>query len=257
MLLAQGLVLLGVERLPLQIHVADRTNEAGVMPGMPQGFDKLVTSFHGEITAMTLGAEQVDVVFLTVGLSIFHVEEAVPKRLLAGCTDKAGGVPRLPQGMHHFPHDFGVALGTEWGKELLITPLTVNIVLLLHKAHICQGGLAIGTVELFWVPGAAHGYQKRTPDDVVAVAAQWSPAAGWEAFSSLDGTPGKGGHLGTCRSIGWGTPGQCLLADGGGALARSKLLREVVICHPGWTAGRLCWAPTIGRRRCRVIVWGR
>ena len=39
-----------------------RTNEAGVMPGMPQGFDKLVTSFHREITAMTLGAEQVDIV---------------------------------------------------------------------------------------------------------------------------------------------------------------------------------------------------
>lgn len=40
--------------------------------------------------------------FLTVGFSIFHVEEAVPKRLLAGCTDKAGGMPRLSQCMHHF-----------------------------------------------------------------------------------------------------------------------------------------------------------
>lgn len=40
--------------------------------------------------------------FLTVGLPIFHVEEAVPEGLLAGCTDKAGGVPRLSQGMHHF-----------------------------------------------------------------------------------------------------------------------------------------------------------
>ena len=38
-------------------------NEAGVMPGMPQGFDKLVTSLHGEITAVTLGAEQIDVVW--------------------------------------------------------------------------------------------------------------------------------------------------------------------------------------------------
>lgn len=33
------------------------------MPGMPQGFDKLVTSLHGEITAVTLGAEQIDVVW--------------------------------------------------------------------------------------------------------------------------------------------------------------------------------------------------
>lgn len=32
------------------------------MPGMPQGFNKLVSSLHGEIAAMTLGAEQVDVV---------------------------------------------------------------------------------------------------------------------------------------------------------------------------------------------------
>lgn len=67
--------------------------------------------------------------------------------------------------MPTYPHDFGVALGTEWGKELLITPLTVNIVLLFHKAHICQGGLAVGTVELFWMPGAAHGYQKRAPEE--------------------------------------------------------------------------------------------
>lgn len=62
-----------------------------------------------------------------------------------------------------YPHDFGVTLGTDWGKELLITPLTVNVVLLLHKAHICQGGLAVGTVELFWMPGTTHGYQKGAP----------------------------------------------------------------------------------------------
>ena len=30
------------------------------------------------------------------------MEEAVPEGLLAGCTDEAGGMPRLPQGMHHF-----------------------------------------------------------------------------------------------------------------------------------------------------------
>ena len=40
-----------------------RTNEAGIMPGMPQGFNKLVTSLHREIAAMTLGAEQIDVVW--------------------------------------------------------------------------------------------------------------------------------------------------------------------------------------------------
>lgn len=40
-----------------------RTNEAGVMPGMPQSFNKLVTSLHREIAAMTLGAEQIDIVW--------------------------------------------------------------------------------------------------------------------------------------------------------------------------------------------------
>lgn len=257
MLLAQGFVLLRVERLPLQIHMADRANEAGVVPGMPQGFDKLVTSLHGEIAAVTLGAEQIDIVFLTVGLPIFHMEKAVAKGLLAGCTDEAGGMPRLSQGMHHFPHDFGVALGTDWGKELLITPLAVNVVLLFHKTHICQGRLAVGTVELFWVPGAAHGYQKGTPDDIVAVSTERSPTAGWEALSPLDGAPGKGGHLGTYQGVGWSPSGHSLLADGAGTLARGKLLREAVICHPWRTAGRFCRAPTVGHRGCRVIAWGR
>lgn len=39
--------------------------------------------------------------FLTVGLPVFHVEEAVPEGLFAGCADEAAGVPRLPQGVHH------------------------------------------------------------------------------------------------------------------------------------------------------------
>lgn len=46
-------------RSQLKTYGAD---EARVMPGVSQGFNKLVTSLHGEITAMTLGAEQSDVV---------------------------------------------------------------------------------------------------------------------------------------------------------------------------------------------------
>lgn len=38
------------------------TNEAGVVPGMTQGLDELVTSLHREIAAVALGAEQSDVV---------------------------------------------------------------------------------------------------------------------------------------------------------------------------------------------------
>lgn len=40
--------------------------------------------------------------FLTVRLPVLHVEQAIPKRLLTGSTDKATGVPSLSQGMHHF-----------------------------------------------------------------------------------------------------------------------------------------------------------
>lgn len=74
-----------------------------------------------------------------------------------------------------YPHDFGVALGTDWSKELLVTALTVHIVLLLHEAHVRQGGLAVGTVELFWVPGTAHGYQKGAPGEAENGTYQGSP----------------------------------------------------------------------------------
>lgn len=40
--------------------------------------------------------------FLTVRLSILHVEETVPKGLLAGRADETGGVPCLSQSVHHF-----------------------------------------------------------------------------------------------------------------------------------------------------------
>ena len=42
--------------------------------------------------------------FLTVRLSIFHMEEAVSERLSTGGTHKAGCVPCLSQCMHHLLH---------------------------------------------------------------------------------------------------------------------------------------------------------
>lgn len=38
------------------------TDKAGVVPGVSQGFNELVPSLHREVAAVTLGAEQVDVV---------------------------------------------------------------------------------------------------------------------------------------------------------------------------------------------------
>lgn len=79
---------------------------------------------------------------------------------------------------------------------------------------------------------------KPVPDDIVTVPTEGSPAACWEALSSLEGAPGKRSHLWACWVVGWSPPGQGLLADRGGALSGSKLLREAVVGHPGWAAGR-------------------
>lgn len=74
------------------------------------------------------------------------------------------GSTQLQKGLTLFsyPHNLGVASGTGWCEELFIAALTVHTVLLLHKAHISQGCLAVSTIEFFWVPRAAHGYQERT-----------------------------------------------------------------------------------------------
>jgi hypothetical protein len=58
--------------------------------------------FQPGVTIHPMGTVSHVPTFLTVWLSILHVEEAVPKGLLAGCTDKAGGVPCLSQSVHHF-----------------------------------------------------------------------------------------------------------------------------------------------------------
>lgn len=40
-----------------------RAHEAGVVPGVTQSLDELITSFHGEVAAVTLGAEQSHVIW--------------------------------------------------------------------------------------------------------------------------------------------------------------------------------------------------
>lgn len=86
------------------------------------------------------------------------MEEAVSKGLATGSADETGGVPCLPQGVHHLPHDLGVAAGTGRGKELAVAVLTVNIVLLLHKGAVGQRRVAVVAVELLRMPGAAEGH---------------------------------------------------------------------------------------------------
>lgn len=89
---------------------------------------------------------------------------AAVSRLSRGREEVGGEKTRASEkDLPTYPHDLGVALGTDRGKELLIAPLAVHIALLLHEAHVCQGGLAVGAVELLWVPGTAHGYQEGAP----------------------------------------------------------------------------------------------
>lgn len=40
-----------------------RTDETGIVPGVTQSLDELITSFNREVTAMTFGAEQSNVIW--------------------------------------------------------------------------------------------------------------------------------------------------------------------------------------------------
>lgn len=53
-------------------------------------------------------------------------------------------------------HDLSAAAGTGRGEELSVTVLTVNIVLLLHKADVSQRCVAVMAVKLLRVPRAAQ-----------------------------------------------------------------------------------------------------
>lgn len=63
-----------------------------------------------------------------------------------------------------YSHDLGVAAGTGRCEELSIAVLTVNIILLLHKADIGQGRVAIMAVKLLWMPGTTQCYQEWSPE---------------------------------------------------------------------------------------------
>lgn len=117
------------------------------------------------------------------------MEEAVSKGVAAGRADEAGGVPRLPQGVHHFPHDLGCAAGTGRSEELLVAVLAVDVVLLLHEAGVSQRHVAIVTVKLLGVPGPAESHQEGAPDDAVTGPTQSRAAAGGKPLRPLGHAP--------------------------------------------------------------------
>lgn len=192
--------------------MTNRADEAGVVPGVTQSLDEFISSLHRKVAAMTLGAKQCNIIFLTVRFSVLHMEEAVSEGFTAGCTHEAGSVPCLPQGVHHFPHDLGVATSTGWSKEFLVAVLTIDVVLFLHEADVSQRHVAVVAVKLLGVPGPAKGHEEGAPDDAVAGSTQRCTAAGGKPLSPLSHAPRyrweggvAGGHGGGAWS--WG-PGR-------------------------------------------------
>lgn len=134
---------------------------------------------------MAVGPKQVVVVLFTVWLSILHVKHVAPDWLLTGDTDETGHMPGLFQGIHDLPQNLLVAASAGGSEELLIAFLAVHLALLLHESVVCQGGVAVRTVEFLGVPRLAHGYKERAPDDTVALAAHRGACASWDVLSPL------------------------------------------------------------------------
>lgn len=152
MFLAQRLVFFGEESLTFQISRADRAHKAGVMPGESQSIQELIPCLDGEVTPMAVGPKQVVVVLFTVWPSILHVEHVAFDWLLAGSAHKTGHMPGLFQSIHHLPQNLLVAAGAGGSEKLLVAAFAVHLVLLLHKSMVCQGGVAVSTVEFLRVP---------------------------------------------------------------------------------------------------------
>lgn len=47
----------------LSVQSSYSTDETGIVPGVTQSLDELITSFNREVTAVTFGAEQSDVIW--------------------------------------------------------------------------------------------------------------------------------------------------------------------------------------------------
>lgn len=134
---------------------------------------------------MAVGPKKVVVVLFTVWLSILHVKHVASDWLLAGNTDETGHMPGLFQSIHDLPQNLLVAAATGGSKELLIAIFAVHLAPLLHKSVVCQGGVAVSTVEFLGVPRLAHGHKEWAPDDIVALVAHWGARAGWDVLSPL------------------------------------------------------------------------
>lgn len=186
MLLAQGLVFFGEERLAFQRSTADCAHKAGVMPGKSQSLKKFIPCFNGEVAAMAIGPKQCVVVFFAVGLSILHVKSTASNWLLASGADKTRHVPGLFQSIHNFPKNLVLAAETGGCEHVLVAACTVHLALLLHKTTFYQRGVAVIAVEFLRVPGHAQCHKEWSSDDIVALLTHRCPSACWDVLRPLD-----------------------------------------------------------------------
>lgn len=143
MAFAQGLILLRVERLPLQVDLAESTDEARVVPAVAQGLQKPIPGINLEVTAVAFGAKHLLIVSLAVGFALLHVKSLVPDWSLAGCTLEALNMVRHLQGMHDFPGDLLFALGTVGSVTIIVALGTVDGPSLLEEAPFVQDSLTL------------------------------------------------------------------------------------------------------------------
>lgn len=185
MLLAQWLILFGEERLTLQTVTTYRAHKAGVMPGVAQGFKKPVSSFNGEFTAIAHGTKEGVVICLTIGISIFQMEDIIANGIMAGHTYETGNMPGLFQSIDYFSKYLPLASRTFRGKELLIADLAIESALLFHKPNVGHRGSAVSTVKLLWMPGFPQCHQERSPNDLVTLGTHRSTLSCWNMLCSL------------------------------------------------------------------------
>lgn len=186
MFLAKRFVFLGEEGLAFESGAAHRADEAGVVPGVTEGLQELVSSLNGELTAMAAGPKHTVEVLFTVRFSVLQVEDVVSDWLLTASAQKAVEMPRLLEGIYHLPQYLGLAAAACGSQEIFIAVFTVDGSLFLHKAYLRQGYMAVGTGKFLLMPRFPHRYQKRSSDHHVAVGTHGRPSPSGDVLGHLD-----------------------------------------------------------------------
>lgn len=231
MAFAQGLILLRVERLPLQVDLAEGTDEARIVPAVAQGLQKPIPGINLEVTAMAFGAKHLLIVSLTVGFTLLHVKGLIPDRILAGCTLETLNMVSHLQCMHDFPYDLLFALGTVRSVSVIVALGTIDGSPFFKEAPLLQDRLTLRACKLFRVPRPSQCHQVPSPDDFVAGTTYGGPPAVFRRLlrSLQDGTAAL--HR---RGLGW----LLVLGHDGADLVWAKAVGKIGVRDPRRSAGR-------------------